>query len=177
LRIRRLAGEKRRPRGCMLVVAAGTQREGETRLLDFLHSPGDLLLALLFASSLALGACLWVVWSETQRRARRDQKMLRETESHLHQQLATLNEKLSGELARQRRDAEQTEHSLEAAVRRRLDELQALIESLRLLESKLQARMAPRSAEQSPGAAAKDARAGLSLIPRPPKTGSGENVG
>jgi uncharacterized protein HemX len=153
-------------------------------LPDFLHSPEDFLLALLFASTLALGACLWLVWNEMRRLARRERQMLRETETYVHQQLATLNEKLSNELARQRRDAEQMEHSLEAAVRRRLDELQAVIESLRLLEVKLQARAAAGPAEQPPlhsseqaGAAAKETRAGLSVIPRPPKTGSGENLG
>ena len=151
-------------------------------MADFLHSPEDFLLALLFASTLALGACLWLVWNEMRRLARRERQMLRETETYVHQQLATLNEKLSNELARQRRDAEQMEHSLEAAVRRRLDELRAVIESLRQLEAKLQARAAAGPAEQSPGAAApgpvaKETRAGLSVIPRPPKTGSGENLG
>jgi hypothetical protein len=107
--------------------------------------------------------------------------MLRDTESYLHQQLASLNEKMSGEMARHRRDAEQVEHNLETAVRRRLDELQALIESLRLLEAKLQPRVAPPAApapaEQSPAAVAKEVRGGLSVIARPPKPGSRENSG
>lgn len=158
-------------------VAAGTRRAGEKRLPDFLHSPEDFLLALLFASTLALGACLWLVWNETQRLARRERQVFAETESRVHQQLATLNEKLSAELARQRRDAEQTEHSLQAAVRRRLDELQAVIESLRQLEAKLHARTPTEPSEPPPGATAKETRAGLSVIPRPPKTGSGENLG
>jgi len=137
------------------------------------------MVALLFASSLALGACLWLVWHEMRRLARREERMLRETESYVHQQLASLNEKMTGELARQRRDAEQVEHTLETSVRRRLDELQALIESLRLLEAKLAARAAvpPAAAEQTPGSVApgtvaKEARGGLSVIGRPPKPGS-----
>ncbi len=146
------------------------------RLLDFLHSPADLMLALLFASSLALGACLWLVWHEMRRLARREERMLRDTESYLHQQLASLNEKMSGEMARQRRDAEQVERNLETAVRRRLDELQALIESLRLLEAKLQSRAASPPAavppEASPGTVAKEVRGGLSVIGRPQKPGS-----
>jgi uncharacterized protein HemX len=144
-------------------------------LLDFLHSPDDFLIALMFASTLALGACLWLVWHEMHRLALREQRLLRETESHLHQQLATLNERLGSELARQRRDAEQVEQNLETSVRRRLDELQALIESLRLLEAKLQARIVVAPAEPPPGA--KEARGGLSVIARPPKQGSRENSG
>lgn len=131
------------------------------------------MLALLFASSVALGACLWLVWSEMRRLARREARMLRETESYLHQQLASLNEKMSGEMARQRRDAEQVERNLETAMRRRLDELQALIESLRALEAKLQSRAASPAAappgEPSAGTVAKEVRGGLSVIGRPPK--------
>ena len=145
----------------------------ETRVPDFLHSPSDLMLAFLFASSLALGACLWVVWGEMRRLARREERLLRETENYVHQQLASLNEKMTGELARQRRDAEQLAHTLETSVRRRLDELQALIESLRLLEAKLQARAAaPPAAELTPNSTTKEARGGLSVIGRPPKPGS-----
>jgi uncharacterized protein HemX len=141
-------------------------------LLNFLHSPSDLLVAFLFASSLALGACLWLVWHEMLRLARREERRLRETESYLHQQLASLNEKMSGEMARQRRDAEQAERNLETAVRRRLDELSALIESLRLLEAKLQSQAATPAApgEPSAGTVAKEARGGLSVIARPPKS-------
>jgi uncharacterized protein HemX len=139
-----------------------------------LHSPDVFLLAFLFASTVALGACLWLVWGEMRGSARRDQRMLRETEDYLHQQIATLNEKLAGEMARQRNTAEQAERHLETSVRRRLDELQGLIESLRILEGKLQGRMA---AEQPPGAVAKEARGGLSVIARPPKTGTGEHSG
>lgn len=151
---------------------------GETRLLQYLNSPIDLMVALLFASSLALGACLWLVWSEMRHLSRRDERLLRETETYVHQQIASLNEKLTGEMARQRRDAEQMEHTLETSVRRRLDELQALIESLRQLEAKLQGRLAaaPSSAEQAPGSApgsiAKEVRGGLSVIARPTKPGS-----
>lgn len=146
----------------------------EARVPDFLHSPSDLMLAFLFASSLALGACLWVVWSEMRRLARREERQLRETENYMHQQLASLNEKMTGELGRQRRDAEQLAHTLETSVRRRLDELQALIESLRQLEAKLQARAAapPPAGEQTPGPVTKEARGGLSVIGRPPKPGS-----
>ena len=142
---------------------------------DFLHLPADLMLAFLFASTVALGACLWLVWHEMRRLARREQRMLRETETHLHQQLASLNEKLSGEMARQRRDAEQVQGTLETSVRRRLDELQALIESLRQLEARLQSRAASAPAEQgtvAPGSMAKEVRGGLSVIARPPKPGS-----
>jgi uncharacterized protein HemX len=146
-------------------------------LPDFLHSPEDLLLALLFASTLALGACLWLVWSEMRRLARRERKMVRETENYMHQQLAALNEKLSGEMSRQRRETENVERNLEAAMRRRLDELQGLIESLRILESKLQARLVSPPAEQPPGTIAKETRAGFSVIARPPKPGSRENSG
>lgn len=144
-------------------------------MLDFLHSPSDLMVAMLFASSLALGTCLWVVWSEMRRLARREERMLRETENYVHQQLAALNEKMTGELARRRRDSEQVQHALETSVRRRLDELQALIESLRLLEGKLQARSAatpPAPSEPTPGSVAKETRGGLSVIARPPKPGS-----
>ena len=131
------------------------------------------MLAFLFASSLALGACLWVVWSEMRRLARREERLLREAENYMHQQLASLNEKMTGELARQRRDAEQLAHTLETSVGRRLDELQALIESLRQLEAKLQARAAaPPAGEQTPGPVTKEARGGLSVIGRPPKQGS-----
>ena len=136
---------------------------------DFLHSPADLMLAILLASSLALGVCLWVVWNEMRRLARREQRMLRDTENYLHQQLASLNEKLSGEMSRQRRDMEQVERNVETAVRRRLDELQALIESLRQLEAKLQSRVTAAPAEPPPGAVGKETRGGLSVIGRPPK--------
>lgn len=134
------------------------------------------MLTFLFASSLALGICLWVVWTEMRRLARREERMLRDTEHYLHQQLASLNEKMTGELSRQKRGAEQVQHTLETSVRRRLDELQAVIESLRLLEIKLQARLAaqsmPAAPEQTPGTVAKEARGGLSVIVRPPKPGS-----
>jgi len=143
-------------------------------LPDFLHSPADLMLALLFASSLALGACLWLVWHEMRRLARREERLLRETESYLHQQMASLNEKMSGEMSRHRHEAEQVERSLETAVRRRLDELSALIESLRLLEAKLQSRTVvppPAGAAEPPaGTVAKEVRGGLSVIGRPPKS-------
>ena len=131
------------------------------------------MLVLLFASSLALGACLWLVWHEMQRVARREERMLRDTETHLHQQVASLNEKLSGEMARQRHEAEQRERSLETAVRRRLDELSALIESLRQLEARLQSQAttpaAPAPTEPPTGTLAKEVRGGLSVIGRPPK--------
>lgn len=144
---------------------------------DFLHSPNDLLLALLFASTLALGACLWLVWSNMRQLARRERKMVRETEDYVHQQLGALNDKLAGELTRLRREAENTERTLEAAMRRRLDELQGLIESLRILEAKLQARLAATQAEQPSDVMAKETRAGFSVIARPPKPGSRENPG
>jgi uncharacterized protein HemX len=131
----------------------------------------------LLASTLALGACLWLVWYEMRRLARRERKMLRETENYVHQQLAALNEKLSGEMTRQRRDAESVERNLEAAMRRRLDELQGLIESLRILEARLQARLVPPPAEQPPGTVAKETLGGFSVIARPPKPGSRENSG
>ncbi len=144
---------------------------------DILHAPNDLLLALLFASTLALGACLWLVWSEMRRLAQRERRMVRETENYVHQQLGALNEKLAGEMTRQRRETENVERNLEAAMRRRLDELQGLIESLRILEAKLQERLAAPPAEQPPGAVAKETRAGFSVIARPPKPGSRENPG
>lgn len=144
---------------------------------DFLHSPNDLLLALLFASTLGLGACLWLVWSEMRQLARRERKMVRETEDYVHQQLGALNDKLAGELTRLRREAENTERTLEAAMRRRLDELQGLIESLRILEAKLQARLTATQAEQPSDVMAKETRAGFSVIARPPKPGSRENPG
>ena len=141
---------------------------------DFLRSPAELMLVMLFASSLALGACLWLVWHEMMRQVRRDRRMLRDTETYLHQQLAALNEKLSGEMARQRQEAEQVERSLETAVRRRLDELSALIESLRQLEAKLETRNAAPAAaapaDPAAGTVAKEVRGGLSVIGRPPKT-------
>lgn len=144
---------------------------------DFLHSPNDLLLALLFASTLGLGACLWLVWSEMRQLARRERRMVRETENYVHQQVGALNDKLAGELTRLRREAENTERTLEAAMRRRLDELQGLIESLRILEAKLQARLAATQAEQPSDVMAKETRAGFSVIARPPKPGSRENPG
>ncbi|HKO03437.1 MAG TPA: hypothetical protein VJW51_01755 [Candidatus Acidoferrales bacterium] len=146
-------------------------------MLDVFYSPNDLLMALLFASTLALGACLWLVWMEMRRLSRRERKMLRETESYVHQQLAALNEKLSGEMIRQRRDTENMERSLEAAMRRRLDELQGLIESLRILEARLQARIATPPEDESSATVAKEARAGFSVIARPPKPGSRESSG
>jgi hypothetical protein len=159
----------------------GDTLKEELYLPDILHSPDDFLLAFLFASTLALGACLWLVWSEMRSAARREQRRIGETESYLHQQLAALNEKLNGEMARQKSTAEQAERTLETSVRRRLDELQGLIESLRVLEARLQARVAsptsaaPQAADQSPAATApttaKEARGGLSVIGRPPKTG------
>jgi len=156
-------------------------------LSDVLHSPNDLLLALLFASSLALGACLWLAWNEMRRLARRDQRMMRQTEEYVHQQLAVLNEKLSGEIARQRRETENLERTLETSTRRRLDELQGLIESLRILEARLQARLTSPAADQTsgtiapasaaPGTVAKETRAGFSVIARPAKPGTRENSG
>ncbi|HUJ40307.1 MAG TPA: hypothetical protein VLW54_07160 [Candidatus Acidoferrales bacterium] len=145
------------------------------RLLDFLHSPAELMLVLLFASSLALGACLWLVWHEMRRAVKREERLLREAETYLHQQIAGLNEKLAGEMARRRQEAEQVERSLETAVRRRLDELSALIESLRLLEAKLGTQAAPpaaapAAAEPPAGTVAKEVRGGLSVIGRPPKS-------
>jgi hypothetical protein len=144
------------------------------RLLRILNSPQELLLPLLFASTLAFGACLWLVWTELRRVARSGEKSRREVAEQMQSHLAALNEKLSGELARHRREAEQMERNLEVAVRRRLDELQALLESLRAIEAKLQGRVAPPAAEAPPGAVAKEARGGFSVIARPPKTGSGE---
>ena len=144
---------------------------------DFFHSPTELLLVLLFASTLALGACLWLVWMEMRRLARRERKMRQETESYVQQQLAALNEKLSGEMIRQRRDTENVERTLEAAMRRRLDELQGLIESLRILEARLQTRIAAPPGEEPSATVAKEARAGFSVIARPPKPGSRENSG
>lgn len=144
---------------------------------DFLISPSDLLLALLFASTLALGACLWLVWSELRQLSQRERRMVRETESYMHQQLGALNEKLGGEVTRQLRETENAERTLEAAMRRRLDELQGIIESLRILEAKLQARLGAPPGEQSPSAVAKETRAGFSVIARPPKPGSRENQG
>jgi uncharacterized protein HemX len=146
-------------------------------LLNFLHSPEDFLLALLFASTLALGACLWLVWNELRRLESREQKLQRESTEHIQSHLAALNEKLSGELAGHRRDAEQAERNLEAAVRGRLEELQALLESLRAIEVKLQARVGPSAAEPAAGTVAKETRAGFSVIGRPPKAGSGEPQG
>ena len=146
-------------------------------MLNFLHSPEDFLLALLFASTLALGACLWLVWSELRRITRDERKSKRDAADQIHTQFAALNEKLTGELARFRREAEQTERNLEASVRHRLEELQALLESLRAIEAKLQARLATPTAEPSAGAVAKEARGGFSVIARPPKSSGGEGTG
>jgi uncharacterized protein HemX len=146
-------------------------------LLRFLNSPEDFLLALLFASTLALGACLWLVWSELRLVTRRERNVQRESAEQIQAHLAALNEKLNGELARHRRDAEQVERNLESNVRRRLDELQALLESLRRIEAKLQARPAPNTSEPPASPLAKEARAGFSVIARPPKTGGGESQG
>ncbi len=142
---------------------------------DFLHSPADLLLGLLSAGLLALSVCFWLVWSKMQRLARREERTLRQTEKYLHEQIASLSEKVNGELARQRREAEQAQHTLETSVRRRLDELQALIEGLRLLEAKLHTRFSPPPAEQTPDSAAREARGGLSVIARSAKAGGQEN--
>lgn len=142
---------------------------------DILHSPSDLMLALLFASALALGVCLWLMRNEMRRLAQREERLRRETERYVHQQLASLSEKMSGDLTRRRREAEQAEHTLETLLRRRLDELEALIESLRLVAAKLQERSAAAPAEQSPDAAARESRGGLSVIARSAKAGSQEN--
>lgn len=143
----------------------------------FLSSPQDFLLALLFASTLALGACLWLVWSELRRLAAREQKSRRESAEQIEARLAALKEKLDGEMTRHQRSAEQIEHNLEAAVRRRLEELQALLESLRAIEAKLHERVAPPAAEPPSVAVSKEARAGFSVIARPPKASGGEPQG
>jgi len=157
--------------------SSGSQPPGG-KLLNVLHSPQDFLLALLFASTLALGACLWLVWHELRRATRPDPKSRRESgEDPVHSQIAALNEKWNQELARHRRETEQVERNLEASVRRRLEELQALLASLRTIEVKLQARLAPPAVEPPAGPVAKEARGGLSVIARPPKAGSGEGAG
>ena len=161
-RQRILAPRPRKPRG--------------DRLLNFVRSRDYFLLALLFASTLALGACLWLGGSELRQGARRAQKLQREAADDVHAQFAALNERLAGELARHRRDAEQVERNLEAAVRRRLEELQALLESLRAIEAKLHARITPAASDANAGTVAKEARGGFSVIARPPKTGGGEGA-
>ena len=143
-------------------------------MAHFLNSPEDFLLALLFASTLALGACLWLVWHELRSLVRREQHAQREAAAQLQPHLAAMNERLAGELARHRREAEQLERNLEATVRRRLEELHGLLESLRDIEAKLQARLAPPAAEAPAGTVAKEARGGFSVIARPTKTGSGD---
>ena len=147
------------------------------QLQHILNSPEGFLLALLFASTLALGACLWLVWSELRRLAAREQKSRRESAEQIETRLAALKEKLDGEMARQRRETEQIERNLEAAVRRRLEELQALLESLRAIEAKLHGRVAPPAGEPPSSTVSKEARAGFSVIARPPKAGGGEPQG
>ncbi len=133
------------------------------------------MLAVLSAGLLALGACLWLVWNKMRRLAWREERALRQTEKYVREQMASLSEKVGGELARQRREAEQAQQKLETSVRRRLDELQMLIEGLRMLEAKLQTRFAPPSPEKTSDSAAKEARGGLSVIARSAKAGGGEN--
>lgn len=145
--------------------------------MKYLTSPEDFLLALLFASTLALGACLWLVWAELRRLISREQRSRGEAAERRPSEFAALAEKLNSELAGQRRAAEQVERNLEASVRRRLEELQALVESLRAIEAKLQARVAPSPQEPPAGTVTKEARGGFGVIARPPKTGSGEPQG
>lgn len=146
-------------------------------MLEFLYSPSDLMPALLLASALALGVCLWLMRNEMRRLARREERLLRETERYVQQQLATLSEKMTGDLTRRRREAEQVEHALETSLRRRLDELQALIESLRIVAARLQERSVASPAEPASDPAAKDERSGLSVITRSAKAGGRENSG
>ena len=141
---------------------------------DILHSPSDLMLVVLLASTLALGVCLCAVWIQLRRLAQREERQQRETERYVHQQIAALHEKLTGEMAREKREAEKIQHTVETSVRRRLDELQALIESLRMLEAKLQTRFAaPRpGVEETPDTTGNAERPGLSVIARSAKSGS-----
>jgi uncharacterized protein HemX len=133
-------------------------------------SPEALLLAFLLASTLAVGACLWLVWMEVRRLAGREQRQRREQEEQLREQYTILNEKMSREMARQRREMEATQQALQSAMSKKLDELQELVDGLRDLGSELQnaaSTPAPPPAEAPTMVAT---RSGFSVIARAANT-------
>jgi predicted Holliday junction resolvase-like endonuclease len=130
-----------------------------------------LLLALLFASTLATGACLWLVWTEVRRLAGREQNLRREMEEQLRRQTNTLKENLTAETARQGHEAEARKLKLEAAVRDKLDELQKLVDGLRAIGSAL-AILVP-SPGREPAAPASDAAATNTPVRKEARSGFG----
>ncbi len=117
-----------------------------------------------------MGACLWLVWMEVRRLTAREQRLRRETGEQIRQQFTTLKENLSRELARERREPEGSGQELGAAVQEKLEELQELVDSLRILEGELTSRAeSPAPGSAAPASEApvrKEARLGFGIISR-----------
>ncbi len=104
------------------------------------------LVVVLLAVVVALGFCLALTWTQFLKLAASQKRLREQVKNQLGEQFLVLNDKLSAQTATFKRDAAGAEQKLESAFQRRLQELEALATSLRVIERKLQQEMNSRSA-------------------------------
>ncbi|SRR5712692_712809 len=128
-----------------------------------------LLLLLLFAVTSALAVCLALVWMQFLKLADRQLRLAQDVTEQLRRLFTVFNDKLSRDMGRQRREAEGAEQKLSAAVERKLEDVQELVNELRALEAALEAQNAASRPPAADLPTAKEARSGFSVFTREKK--------
>ena len=95
------------------------------------------LLVALLAVVAALGLCLALVWAQLQRLEARQRQLSLHVNGQLRDQFAVFNAKLSGQIAKFKRELEGTEQKLEDSFQRKMEVLDALSAGLKALERRL----------------------------------------
>ena len=102
-------------------------------------SPGfetALVLALL-ATVAALAFCLVLIWTQFQRLDAQQKQLRLQLNAQLRDQFAVFNTKLSGQMAKLKRDLEGSEQKLEDTFKRKMEVLDALAVGIKALEQRL----------------------------------------
>ena len=107
--------------------------------IPFEFPPGyeTALVVVLLAVVAALGVCLAVIWMQLQRLEASQRQLNLHVNTQLRDQFAVFNSKLSGHIAKSKRDLEGAEQKLEDTFQRKMEVLDALSEGLRALERRI----------------------------------------
>lgn len=102
-------------------------------------SPGfeTALVLVLLATVAALALCLALVWTQFQRLDAQHKQLRLQLNAQLRDQFAVFNTKLSGQMAKLKRDLEGTEQKLEDTFKRKMEVLDALSVGIKALERRL----------------------------------------
>lgn len=95
------------------------------------------LVIVLLAVVAALGLCLAVVWMQVQKLEAQHRQLNLQVNAQLRDQFSIFNTKLSGQIAKFKRDLEGTEQKVEDSFQRKMEILDALSAGLKALERRL----------------------------------------